>query len=108
MSCLSRKGLRDIKTLGRLSREGRPTDRHMNRRASLPASDWNVDQHVYRKATTTPRSVRIVADQVKRYQCEIIGCLLDELHQAVADGLTVAVQELKDLARRLEAWSKQP
>lgn len=112
------KGLRDIKTHGILAREGRligvarDLRRTGNRESGSRAisDDWSVERHIYPKkkpvrsrqasATSLHREL-FLENQVRLYQIEVARDFLQEMRQAMAEGIPVAMREFERLTKKL-------
>ncbi len=127
------RGLGDIRTHGSLSREGTLTsvarDWHRLRglgggtddAASKSSWDGKVDNSVYKKVTARlPRRAGSIApltnvsnsrlqllERIRRQQIASTQSLLEELRQALAEGIPVASSELRRLEARLFQLNNQ-
>lgn len=112
------RGMRDIKTHGTLARAGllisvaRDLHRMENRGTAAENSDWNVEQHVFKKDNRRsspplypPRSgLSFPVDfgkKVREHLLRIIPDVIAELRQAAAEGIPVSIMELERLENRL-------
>lgn len=111
------KGLRDIKTHGSLAREGRliSVARNLHGMESRKgedtniSDDWSVERHIYKKKSTRSRSASgaslhrelFLENKARLYQIEVIQDFLQEMRQAIAEGIPVAMQEFERLTKRL-------
>lgn len=112
------RGLRDIKTHGSLDREGRLVGvaKNLHRIGSRESEngtisdDWSVKQHVYpkkkppisrSKATASLNRELFLDNKVRLYQIEVVRDSLQEMRQALAEGIPVATQEFERLTKRL-------
>lgn len=115
------KGLRDIRTHGSLAREGTLTsvarDWHKIRGsasimddASSGSWDGRVENCIYKKGTARiarPFRTRLLhhdlhlGERIRKQQIESTQSLLEELRQALAEGIPVASGELRRLEARL-------
>lgn len=112
------RGLRDIKTHGSLAREGRliSVARNLHRMESREreggniSDDWSIERHIYKKKGPTkifsPAVVPLHRElnlerRVRLHQIGVIRDFLQEMHQAIAEGIPVAVHEFERLTRRL-------
>lgn len=112
------RGLRDIKTHGSLAREGRLVSvaRNLHRVRSRENEngtiwdDWSIERHVYpkkksgRPCTAAKASLHrelFLENKVRLHQIEVIRDFLQEMHQAMAEGIPVAMQEFERLTKML-------
>lgn len=112
------RGLRDIKTHGSLAREERliSVARNLHRLGSRESEvgtiseDWRIEQHIYpMKKPSGPRSTTLASlhrelfleNKARLYQIEVIRDFLQEMRQAMAEGIPVAMQEFERLTKRL-------
>ncbi len=104
------RGMHDIKTHATLAREGKLVSvaRDWHKRNSNPTnsdSDWNTKHHVYNKPTQKPSSNPYADpytdEKIKGCQVQIIKDQLQEMHQAVAEGLEINANEFERLEVQL-------
>lgn len=112
------RGMRDIKTHGSLAREGRliSVARNLHGAGSRESEggtisdDWSIKQHIYPKkgsagsrsrVTTSLHRELFLENKVRMYQIEVVRDFLQEMRQAIAEGIPVATQEFKRLTKRL-------
>lgn len=111
------KRLRDIKTHGSLARQGKLVSvaRNLRRSGSHESGggdvsvNWSVEQHIYKKKPDRFRSVSAASlcselffeNQVYLYQVQVVRDLIQEMYQAMAEGISVATQELERLTKKL-------
>ncbi|MBI2035321.1 MAG: hypothetical protein HYT12_01410 [Candidatus Liptonbacteria bacterium] len=104
-------GLRDIKTHSTLAREGRLVGvarnlhRQRNEADDAQRREWKVERYIFKKpakrrASNFHRELYL-EKKVKLRQIEVARDLLEELHQAIAEGIPVAAHELERLRARL-------
>lgn len=115
---MRRRGVHDIKTHSTLAREGKligvARDWHKIRNgagdnSSPESSDWSIGKHVYNKGSTKVRRSRAMSfysdlyldEKIKKYQMQLIQDQLQEMNQAMAEGILVSVSELERLKVRL-------
>lgn len=112
------KGLRDIRTHGTLARQGRliSVARNLDRVRSHEgkggniSNGWSVELHIYPKQKLAkPRMMApaslshdlFLGNKVRLHQIEVIQDLVQEMLQAIAEGIPGAVHELERLKKRL-------
>ncbi len=112
------RGIHDIKTLGTLAREGKligvARDWHnvkgqAGHNGSPESSDWNINKHVYKGSTMVRRSratffypdLYLDEQKIKECQIKLIQGQLQEMNQALVEGIPVSVSELERLKERL-------
>lgn len=112
------KGLHDIKTHGSLDHEGRliGVAKNLHRMGSREngngkiSDDWSVKQYICPKKKLAKFRQAFVAspyhdffseNKVKLYQIEVIQDSLQEMRQAMAEGILVSKQELNRLIKKL-------
>lgn len=105
-----RRGLKDIKTHGTLAREGRlvsvAKNLHQTRGGQLDS--WNIEQHIYypkkKSAGSRPASLHrdlFLENKARRYQIAMTQDFLEEMRQAILEGIPVSVHELERLQKKL-------
>ncbi len=109
------RGIHDIKTHGTLAREGKlisvARDLHKVRgqEGHNGSSDWDISKHVYKKGTMKVRRSQAVPlysdlyldEKIKKHQIEVVEDQLQEMNQAMAEGIPVSVSELERLKAKL-------
>lgn len=112
------RGLRDIKTHGTLAREGRLISVARNlhglenreSKSGVISDNWSIERHMYpKKKSAGPRQAPVASlhrelfleNKVHLYQIEVTRDFLQEMRQATAEGIPVAIQEFKRLTKKL-------
>lgn len=110
------RGLHDIKTHGTLAQKGLLVSvaRDLHKFGSQKSEgenilgDWSVERHVFKKKRSARTSSPIVVplrydlkEKIRLYQIEVIRDLLQEMHQAIAEGILVVHGEVERLEKRL-------
>lgn len=118
------RGLRDIKTHGSLAREERliGVARNLHKMGNCEgrdrniSDDWSVQQYICPKkklaeprvaATIHPHREFFLENKVRLHQIEVIQGFLQEMRQAIAEGIPVATHEFNRLTKSLAEWKAE-